>query len=470
MKVRILLFIYIILLFGFSQNFESLLQAFPHLLQKQTIYDEGVKILQDYLRIDTTNPPGNEMNSAKFLKEILDKEGIENKIFDLGNNRANIFAILRGNGSKKAIILLHHMDVVPAEAKYWKVPPFSGSIINGEIYGRGAIDIKGKGIIDLMTMINIKRMKLPLKRDIIFLAVSDEEENSLGTKWMIKNKPELLKNAEFLIDEGESIRIDKNGNVLYYFVSIGEKSPLWLTLTFTGPPGHGSIPVANSSVNQAIKAANRILNYEMEFMLLPALKDEIKMYLGKRDITKIKGYTGNFETSLKNKTFLKEISKDPQINATLRNTISITCLKGSDKINTIPNEASLGLDCRLLPGVSKDEFIEKLKKVVGNDRVKIKINEFSNCSYSSFDTDFIRALKICANKRNKGVKVIPTILLSSTDSSYYRTLGIKAYGFEPYKLTEEEEELSHSNNERISIENIRYGIDLLTDILKELNK
>lgn len=435
------------------------------------IYDETVINLQNYLKIDTTNPPGNEMETAKFLKNILDKEGIENKIFDLGNNRANFYAILKGDGSKKPIVMLHHMDVVPANPEYWSIPPFSGKIVNDEIYGRGAIDIKGKGIIDLMTMINLKRTKLPLKRDIIFLAVADEEENSLGSKWMIQNKPELLKNAEYLFDEGSTIFEDKEGKILYGTVGIGEKSPLWLTLTFTGEPGHGSIPNENSSVNKAIKAANKILEYSknFEFNVIEGIEESIALsYSG--DITKLTGYKKDIKTSLKNKDFLNEIAKNPDVNALIRNTISITGLKGSDKINIIPNEASINLDCRLIPNIDKDTFINELKKVIDDETVKIKINEHYQAKYSPANTEYTKILEKVINKFQKGVKIMPTIITASTDSSLYRNLGINVYGFETYKLDNDILNTPHGNNERIKIRSVKFGIDYLTEILKELNK
>jgi acetylornithine deacetylase/succinyl-diaminopimelate desuccinylase-like protein len=436
-----------------------------------TIYEEGVRILQDYLRIDTTNPPGNEIKTALFLKKILDKEGIENQIFDIGNNRANLYAILKGDGTKKPVILLHHMDVVPADEKYWTVSPFSGKIIDGYIYGRGAIDIKGKGIVDLMTMIRIKREKIPLKRDIIYLAVSDEEENSLGSKWMVENKKCLIKDADFLIDEGANICEDKKNNRDYYTVSIGEKSPLWLKLIFRGTPGHGSVPIKDSSVEKAIKGGNKIINYyynNMEFIVLPELIEEIKMIAGEDNMKKLPGYKG--DSSFKDQAFLKIISQDPDIEASIKNTISITCLEGSNKINTIPNEATIGLDCRLLPGVNKDEFIENLKKIINDDTMEIKIEEFYNATSSPVNNDFIKAIEICAKKRNTNNKVITTLLLCSTDSSIYRSAGIKSYGFEPFHYSEEELAGSHGNDERISIENVKFGIDLLTDILIEVNK
>ncbi|MFN8673132.1 MAG: M20/M25/M40 family metallo-hydrolase [Candidatus Sericytochromatia bacterium] len=442
----------------------------PVQAKEKNIFSEAINNLQNYLKINTTNPPGNEMNSAKFLKKLLDKEGIENKIFDLGNNRANLYAILKGNGSKKPIILLHHMDVVPADPKYWKIPPFSGKIINGELYGRGAIDIKGKGIVDLMTMINIKRNKTPLKRDLIFLAVADEEVSSIGAKWMIKNKPNLIKNAEYLFDEGDSVTEDKNGNIIYTNVGIGEKSPLWLTLTFKGEPGHGSIPNENSSVNKALIAANRIFEYskKIPFHIIPGIEESIKVRY-KGNITKLKSYSNNMKESIKNIEFLEEIAKDPDINALIRNTISITGLKGSDKINIIPNEAQISLDCRLLPNIEKETFLAELKKVINDDSVKIKIEEYYSAKYSSANTEYIEILKKLMKKRAPNTQVFPTIFTSSTDSSLFRALGINVYGFESYKIDTEISSTAHGNNERIKIKNIEFGINLLNDILRELN-
>ncbi|MEK7431923.1 MAG: M20/M25/M40 family metallo-hydrolase [Cyanobacteriota bacterium] len=435
------------------------------------IYTEAIDNLKEYLKINTTNPPGNEIKTAKFLKKLLDKEGIENKFFDLGNNRANVYAILRGDNSKKPIIMLHHMDVVPADKKYWKVDPFSAKVINGELYGRGAIDIKGKGIVDLMTMIQLKRSKVKLKRDYILLAVADEEVNSIGSKWFIKNKPELIKNAEYLIDEGESIKEDDKGNILYAAIGVGEKSPLWLTLTFTGKPGHGSVPFEDSAVNKAIKTANRILEYskKIDFSVIEGLEENIKLQY-KGDFSKLKGYDVDIKKAMKNKDFLEELAKNTTINALLRNTISITGMKGSDKINTIPNEASLSLDCRLIPGNSKDDFLLELKKVINDNSVKIKIEEFYNAKYTKINTEYIKVLEKVINKRKSGTKVIPTIFTSSTDSSLYRELGINVYGFESYKITEDISETAHGNNERIKIDNIKFGIDLLLDTVKELNK
>lgn len=432
--------------------------------------DEAVENLRRYIAIDTTNPPGGEMAAAKFLKSICDAESIENEIADIGNGRANFIATLKGDGSRKKIILLHHMDVVCADPKYWSHKPFSGDLAGGSVYGRGAMDIKGKGMIDLMTLVNLRRMKVPLKRDVVLLAVSDEEENSAGTKWIIRNRPELLKDAECLVDEGAAIEKTEDGRVMAYFVSTAEKSPLWLTLKFFGKPGHGSIPIPDSSVNRAIRAAGKIISRPPQYSVLPDFVGSIGAYLGGRDVSKLPGFEKDLAASLVNPEFLAAISEDPEINACLCNTISVTGMKGSDKTNVIPNEASITLDCRLLPGVDRDAFIGELKKLVADDSMEVVIQEYSKSFKSSFDTDFTKALKKCAAKFDPGAPVVQTVVTSSTDGSFYREAGVTVYGFEPYRVTGDEIDLAHGNDERISAENVRFGVELMTAVVSEMDR
>jgi acetylornithine deacetylase/succinyl-diaminopimelate desuccinylase-like protein len=432
--------------------------------------NEGVSVFRQYLSIDTTNPPGNEMRTALFLKKILDAEGIENRIIDLGGNRANLYAIIRGDGSQKPVIMLHHMDVVPADAGFWKHPPFSAQIDNGIIYARGAIDMKAKGIIDLMSMIYIKRNSIPLKRDLILLAVSDEEDKSAGSRTMVKDYPELIKNAEYLLDEGGSLSCDKNGKITGGTISIGEKTPLWLTLTFRGEPGHGSIPTPDSSVSKAIKAAWNILNRKPEYIVLPELIDMLADITDPENLKKQAGWKGNLPDSLKNPDFLAQLSEDTELNAYIANTVTITMLKGSSKINTIPNEASIGLDCRLMPGSDKEAFIQKIKQITGDPQVKITVEEYYPTFYSPADSLMVKTIQKCVKKTEPDIRVIPVLLLSSTDSSFYRSLGIKCYGFEPYKAMPCEYNSSHGNDERIGVENFKYGISLMLEILQEINR
>jgi acetylornithine deacetylase/succinyl-diaminopimelate desuccinylase-like protein len=202
--------------------------------------DMAVDLMQQYLRINTSNPPGNEIEAARFFKKIFDQHGIENEIFEYKTGRANIIARLKGNGSKRPIILLSHTDVVTAEPASWEVDP--AIIKNNAIYGRGALDMKGEGLLHLMTMILLKREGPPLSRDVIFLGTADEEVNDEGSLWMIANKADLFKNAEYLLTEGGDNLLEGE-SVKIVGVDVAEKAPFWLRLTATGLPGHGSRPV-----------------------------------------------------------------------------------------------------------------------------------------------------------------------------------------------------------------------------------
>src|SRR5215831_11597023 len=221
----------------------------------------AVDLMQQYLRINTSNPPGNEIAAAQFLKSVLAREGIQSQIFEYEVGRANIIARIKGDGSKRPIILLSHMDVVTADASKWRVDPFSGDVIEGSIYGRGALDMKSEGLLQLMTMIIIAREKPHLTRDVIFMATADEEVGDTGSIWMIGNKADLFKDAEYLITEGGD-NLREGSSIKYVGVDVAEKAPYWLQLTATGEPGHGSRPIADSAPNRLIRAMDKIVGYE----------------------------------------------------------------------------------------------------------------------------------------------------------------------------------------------------------------
>src|SRR5579863_31468 len=232
----------------------------PEHLQKYS--DLAVNWMQQYLRIDTTNPPGNEMRAVAFYKKILDQEGIENRAFEYAPGRGDLWARLPHTTpeGKRPIILLNHMDVVTSDAAHWKVPPFSGEIRDGYIWGRGAQDMKDEGLAQLVVMVMLKREKVALDRDVIFLAVADEEADGTGSDSFIAHQRELLGNAEFLINEGGENLLE-GGSVKYVGVDVGEKTTYWLRVVAHGRPGHGSRPNADSAPNRLVRALNRIIAY-----------------------------------------------------------------------------------------------------------------------------------------------------------------------------------------------------------------
>lgn len=431
--------------------------------------DMAVDLMQQYLRVNTSNPPGNELEAAKFLKKVFDQHGIENEIFEYKPGRANIIARLKGNGSKRPIILLSHTDVVTAEPASWDVDPFSGVIKNDVIYGRGALDMKGEGLLHLMTMILLKREGPPLSRDVIFIGTADEEVDDEGSLWMIANKADLFKNAEYLLTEGGDNLIDGN-SVKLVGVDVAEKAPFWLRLTATGLPGHGSRPIADSATNRLIRAMNRILDWETPVKLLPAVEQFFKD-IAPLQQEPLRAQFQNIRESLKNPDFAKALTSQREFGFLLRNTISITMLSGSKQTNVIPNAATCNLDVRLLPGESPDEFLKALRTVIADPSIKIEnVNRFKQPNSSPIDTELFSLIARKTKEKHPGAVVTTKMLSGYTESQLYRQLGITAYGWAPIYTTPEEDEGVHGNNERISVKNVREGTRELYEIVRDISR
>ena len=431
--------------------------------------DMAVELMQQYLRVNTSNPPGNEIEAARFLKKIFDQHGIENEIFEYKPGRANIIARIKGNGSKRPIILLSHTDVVTAEPSAWEVEPFSGVIKNDSIYGRGALDMKGEGLLHLMTMILLKREGPALSRDVIFLGTADEEVDDEGSIWMIANKADLFKNAEYLLTEGGDNLLE-GGSVKIVGVDVAEKAPFWLRLTATGLPGHGSRPVADSASNRLIRAMNRILDWETPIKLLPPVEQFFKD-IAPLQSEPLRSQFANIAESLKNPAFVKTISSQREYNFLVRNTISITMLSGSKQTNVIPNTATCNLDVRLLPGEAPEDFLKALTAVIADPSIKIEnVNRFKAPNSSPTNTELF-SLIARKTKENYPSAVVTTKMLSGyTESQLFRQLGIIAYGWAPIYTTVEEDEGVHGNNERISLKNIRQGTRELYEVVRDISR
>ena len=431
--------------------------------------DMAVDLMQQYLRVNTSNPPGNEIEATRFLKKVFDQHGIESETFEYKPGRANIIARLKGNGSKRPIILLNHMDVVTAEPASWEVDPFAAIVKNGSIYGRGALDMKGEGLLQLMTMILLKEEGPPLARDVIFLGTADEEVNDEGSLWMIANKSSLFKDAEYLITEGGDNLLE-NGAVKIVGVDVAEKAPFWLRLTATGLPGHGSRPVSDSATNRLIRAMNRILDWETPVKLLPAVEQFFKD-VAPLQPEPLRSEFANIRQSLIDPVFAKAMGSQREFNFLLRNTISITMLSGSKQTNVIPNAATCNLDVRLLPGESPEEFLKSLTAVIADPTIKIeRVNRFKPPNSSPTNTELFSLIARKAKENHPGTIVTTKLLSGYTESQLYRQLGIVAYGWSPIYTTPEEDEGVHGNNERISVKNVREGTRELYEIVRDISR
>ena len=430
---------------------------------------EGVEVLRQYLRFNTSNPPGNELETARFLKGILEKEGIEATILDtaeLGAGRANLYARLKGNGSKRAIALVQHMDVVPVTPSYWSVPPFSAEIRDGFIYGRGALDMKGEGVAHLMALIALKRSGVPLTRDIVFVANADEELGSTGGIVFVDRHADLLKDVEYLFTEGGA-NVYRNGKLEYYSVGVAEKRTFWQKLTVKGTPSHGSRPTRANPVPRLVAALDRIARYETPLHATPGVEkffhDISRNYSGRQA-----GWLLDVKAALADREAREWILSDVYWNAILRNTISLTGLAGSNKTNVIPAEASAEIDIRLLPDQSPDSMLATLKRIVADTAVHFQTLLEPKAPFESpVNTDLFRAVERAAKERDPKVFVTSSMMTGATDRPSYRKLGIIAYGLDPFRVEAADEQRGvHGNDERLSVENVGFGIRFLYDILR----
>jgi acetylornithine deacetylase/succinyl-diaminopimelate desuccinylase-like protein len=433
----------------------------------QQYSDLALAWMQEYLRIDTTNPPGHEMRAVDFYKKILDQEGIENRVFEYTPGRGDLWARLPHSTTqaKRPIILLNHMDVVTSDAAHWKVPPFSGEIEDGWLWGRGAQDMKDEGLAQLVVMVMLKREKVELDRDVIFLAVADEEVDGTGTDWLIAHQREMLENAEFLINEGGENLLE-GGKVKYVGVDVGEKTTFWLHVVAHGRPGHASRPIPDSAPNRLVRALDRILAYRTPLKVLPVVEEFLRDMAPYEPPEEAREYR-NIRKALEDKKFQQDVEKDEALNFLLRDTISLTMMGGSEQTNVIPPEAWANLDVRILPGGDPKALLEEIRHVVDDPNVSVEpLNaEFRQANYSPTNTALYDAIRTVSAKYFSGTPVVPHITSGYTENQRYRPLGINAYGFCPYTATEEEGNTEHGNDERIRVEEVRRGPRILFDVV-----
>jgi len=431
------------------------------------LLDEAIHHLQEYLRIDTVNPPGNEIEGVKFFKKVFDAETIPLQIFEPSPGRGNLLATLKGNGKKKPILLLSHMDVVPVEKERWSVDPFAGVIRDGYLYGRGALDDKSMGIVEMMALLILKREKVSLERDILFFATADEETGgNWGVEWAIENIPSL-KEAEYALNEGGYVVLNEQGGADRYEISSGQKVLFQLQLKTRGISGHGSMPRPDNPNVKLVQALGRVTKWETPYNLLPMVKEYFSKMAPKQPPDQ-KPFFEDIEKGLRDTAFAKRLTSNPIYNAMIRNTISLTILQGGSKVNVIPSESTGALDCRLIPGSSKEDFLKEIKKRLGDEIEVEVISESHSLPPSPFDTDLFRAIQRFAAKTDPGCPVVPHLLAGATDSRLLRERGIITYDFCPFRVTEKEMMIIHGNDERIALENLRFGTKMMVEIIKEV--
>ncbi|HUD72461.1 MAG TPA: M20/M25/M40 family metallo-hydrolase [Dongiaceae bacterium] len=430
--------------------------------------DAVVARLRDYLRIDTSNPPGHETKAAAFFKEWFDAEGIGSEVFEYAPGRAVIVARLKGTGAKRPLLLSNHMDVVQAERPYWSVDPFAGELKDGFLYGRGALDMKTTGLLEAATIVNLRRAGAVLSRDLIFLGTSDEEVEASAIDWLVTKRPDLVRDAEFALNEGSVIDA-VGGQAKAWSVAVTEKCPFWLKVTAKGRPGHGSMPFAeNNAVLRLLKALGKIAAWETPIRVTDTTAACFRARAASQPAAMAAAYR-DIRKGLQDPAVRRRVLADPALNAILRNTIAITMLEGAPQTNIIPTVAEARLDVRLLPGENPEAFLAEIRRRADDAAVVIEpLAPYRAATESPLGSELMQAIDRARARHDPAAVLAPTMLTGWTESATLRTLGIQAYGFEPYVLDSSEQDRQHGNDERISVENVLRGARILEEIVLDV--
>lgn len=427
---------------------------------------EATDLLGAYLKIDTSNPPGNETAAARFLADRFRAAGIEAEVFEAAPGRGSVLARLPGTGLGRPIVLLNHLDVVPAKAGEWQVPPFAGTVRDGYVYGRGALDCKGFATVEAMTMLLLKRHGVRLGRDVIFLGTADEETGGqLGAGWFVATHASALRDAEFVLNEGAHIALRPNGGRVYE-VAVSEKTPCWLRLTAKGPAGHASAPPAQTAVTRLLRALSRVGSYAAPLDVDPAVQAYYAAIAPYADPPRAPLYR-DVRAALADPQQRDAFLADPYDAALVRNTITPTVLAGSTKTNVIPQTASADLDCRLLPSQDPQKFVATLTEVVADPEIAIDVLLNFPPSSSPPAGALYDAIAVLAEDNR--APIAPRVLRGFTDSHYFRAQGIASYGFMPFELSRDDEQRMHGVDERLSVANLRQGIRRLLAVLQTIH-
>ena len=428
-------------------------------LDWDAITEEATRLLVDFIRIDTSNPPGNEYLACDWLEKLLTAEGFTTDRYDPGAGRHSLRAIYKGDGSRRPLILLNHTDVVPCEPEKWLEPPFAGAIKDGIIWGRGTLDMKGLGVMMLVTFLLFKRLGLPSTRDIVFLATPDEEAGgSWGVEFLAREHPDVMQ-AEYVLNEGEMGTEGFLGMERPIFgFSPSEKGPFWLKVTAEGTPGHGSIPLDDNAVARLTRALNKILDWQRPYEVREAVRPLWDLLKANKVIPE-----GEDQATL-----AQIASQNRLLRAMLTDTISLTTLNAGYKTNVIPSIAEAQLECRLLPGTRPEEFLAKLQKIVADPHVRFDVILQRYSDPSPNESEVYTIYQQVVREYVEDAQFAPMLGVGFTDSVTFRNLGIEAYGFMASLVPPEELATIHGHNERLSIDNLRLGCQVLFEVVRRM--
>jgi len=440
------------------------------------IGDEVTDLLSELIRINTSNPPGNETQAAKYLIETLEEDGFKCEFFESAPNRGDIVTRLKGSGEKPSVLLLSHMDVVPADSKEWTVDPFAGLVKEGFVWGRGALDMKSMTAIEIMVLKLLKRNRIKLKSDVVLAATADEEKGGeQGAGWLVRNYPDKVR-ADYVINEGGGQALPINGKNIYT-IQTAEKGIWWFKVRAKGTPGHGSVPsIADNAILRMNRVIDRLGNYRSEISLVPTLK-QFLTEMARENPTLREDLTRLLQNPTAADQVLDKLAKKDkaiaeEVRAKLRMTVTPTMIHGGVKENIIPSECETVFDCRILPGQTTTKAVAEIKGLLSKDdleKLEFETIQASEPSESPMNTPLYDLIVKVLKEFEPNCSVAPSLLTGGTDSRFFRKLGSVCYGFQPMRSDLPYGEIAkmiHGIDERISVANLVYGTSALYNVVE----
>jgi acetylornithine deacetylase/succinyl-diaminopimelate desuccinylase-like protein len=418
--------------------------------------------LQGYLRLDTTNPPGNEQRAADYLQRLLAARGVESRRLVSPGGRTSLWARLqaRPGVDGPALLLLHHTDVVAA-GPGWHHPPFGAEVHDGRLFGRGALDDKSLGIAQLAAFLDAAQHRSELRRDVVLLAVADEERGSAeGTAWLLQSHPELFQGVEGVLNEGGSNR-QVNGRLLWWGVEVAQKRPLWLEVVAEGRGGHGAGHNPHSATHELIHALDRLLARPARWRVSPAARDYLRALAPLHNATwqplltrpgQVIGPQGPKEGGIL-----------PGMETLFLDTVQVNVLEGAPQINVVPPRASARIDVRLLPDTDAEAFLAELRQALGKDVEVSVLLSSPPAAASPTDSSLHRTI---AKVLGREALVVPFFSPGFTDSRLFRQRGIPAYGLSPFALEPQDLLGIHGADERIPLAELDRGVERLREVVR----
>ena len=434
--------------------------------------EQTVHNLSRLIQAQTVNPPGNELPAILLVKEFLEKAGVPAEMVTIVEsmpNRVNLVARLRGDGSQRPLLLSGHVDVVPVEREHWSRDPFGGEVVDGVVWGRGALDMKGFLAMYLQIFLMLFRQKTPLKRDVILAAIADEEAGfTHGSQFLVEKHPELI-DAEYALTEAGGMTVHL-GKTRLYPIQVAEKSVCWLRMRTRGKPGHGSVPHTDNAVFHLAEALEKIRRAgHLPVHVTPTF--QAMLSAAGAQIS----FPGRLATQALQSPGLVSLAinrmKGPGrnfLNALTTNTISATMLEAGSKVNVIPSSAEVALDCRLVPGQTPEDVKREIKAITG-DQVELEVVYASSGAAFSTETELYKIMQQATRKMDPEGIVIPMMMLGATDASQYQRAGMSIYGFTPGILPPELPimTMAHGHDERIPVSYIQSGLPVLWDVITQ---